>query len=246
MQLECPIVVNEERSVRRDPEPLIVVNALPPCEQKPHLRRHSLWQQALKRAFDISFVVMFGILFWWVFVSVAISIKLSGPGPLVFGHVRVGRDGKRFRCYKFRSMVNNASEVLERLLGSDHAARMEWETNFKLKNDPRITRVGNFIRRTSLDELPQLWNILCGDMSVVGPRPVVRQEIAQYYGQGRRHYISVRPGLTGPWQVSGRSNTSYEERVAMDCEYAENWSLWGDIVIVWKTIASVLTGHGAY
>jgi lipopolysaccharide/colanic/teichoic acid biosynthesis glycosyltransferase len=228
---------DERRSPK--PEPYLFVD-------RRRLRERSLLQRALKRTFDIGFVLTFLALFWWLFVVVAIGIKLSGPGSLVFGHTRIGRHGKRFECLKFRSMVCNASEVLSELLERDPACRVEWETNFKLKNDPRITTFGNFIRRTSLDELPQLWNIVKGEMSVVGPRPVIRQELTLYYGATRRHYLSVRPGLTGPWQVNGRNDTSYEERVQLDRDYVLNWSLFGDLKIVFQTVAVVFARKGAY
>ena len=210
------------------------------------LRERGLAQRFLKRTFDIAFVLVFVAAFWWLFVIVAIGIKLSGPGDLVFGHARIGRHGQRFDCLKFRSMVCNASDVLQDLLDQDPAAKAEWESNFKLKNDPRVTPFGNFIRRTSLDELPQLWNILKGEMSVVGPRPVMRKELVMHYGSTRRHYLSVRPGLTGPWQVNGRNDTSYEERVRIDRDYVLNWTLRGDLKIVFQTVAVVLAGKGAY
>lgn len=207
---------------------------------------HSGLALAAKRIFDWSFVVIFLGLFWWVYLLVAIAIKLSSPGPLTYGHIRVGRSGRKFPCYKFRSMVVNSKEVLEHLLATDPAAREEWEQNFKLKNDPRITKIGSFLRKTSLDELPQIWNIVRGEMSVVGPRPVTRRELQLYYAGSLRHYISLRPGLTGPWQVGGRSDTTYEERVAMDREYAEHWTVWGDFKTVMTTVAVIFTKRGAY
>jgi exopolysaccharide production protein ExoY len=210
--------------------------------------RHPWWALALKRVFDLCFVVIFLGLFWWVYPLVALAIWVSSQGPLVYGHTRVGRGGRKFKCYKFRSMVVNSKEVLDELLARDPVARSEWERSFKLKDDPRITAVGAFLRKTSLDELPQLWNIITGDMSVVGPRPVTRTEIKLHYADGDslRHYISLRPGLTGPWQVGGRSDTTYEERVAIDSDYVRNWNVWSDFKIVMATVAVIFTKRGAY
>lgn len=202
---------------------------------------------AMKRLFDLLSVVVILVLFWWIMLGVVFAIKISSPGPVVFGHRRVGRGGRSFRCYKFRSMVPNAQNVLRELLARDPQAREEWERDFKLKNDPRITAVGRFIRRTSLDELPQLWNVVRGDMSIVGPRPVVRKELRRYYGPlGRKSYLSVRPGLTGLWQVSGRNELNYDERVALDMAYVRDWSLVGDFMIVMRTVKVMFHKHGAY
>jgi len=201
----------------------------------------------MKRLFDLLSVLVILALFWWIMLGVILAIKLTSPGPVVFGHRRVGRGGKTFRCYKFRSMVPNAQVVLRELLARDPEARAEWERDFKLKNDPRITAIGRFIRRTSLDELPQLWNVVRGDMSIVGPRPVVRKELRQYYGvAGRKSYLSVRPGLTGLWQVSGRNELNYDERVALDMAYVREWSLLGDFMIVMRTVKVMFHKHGAY
>lgn len=203
-------------------------------------------EEVLKRVFDIISIVVILALFWWVMIIVSIGIKMSSPGPLVFGHRRIGRSGKSFKCYKFRSMVPNSQEVLNDLLARDPEARAEWARDFKLKNDPRITRIGKFIRKTSVDELPQLWNVLVGDMSIVGPRPVVRKELALYYGHGRRHYLSVRPGLTGLWQVSGRNDMDYEERVALDRKYVQTWNVFSDFMIVMRTVGVIFAKKGAY
>ncbi|MBP6901702.1 MAG: sugar transferase [Burkholderiaceae bacterium] len=201
----------------------------------------------LKRVFDLASVVVILGLFWWVMIIVAVLIKLTSPGPLVFGHRRVGRSGRQFMCYKFRSMVTNSQEVLSELLERDPEARAEWARDFKLKNDPRVTRIGRFIRKTSLDELPQLWNVLVGDMSIVGPRPVVRKELALHYGPaGRRHYLSVRPGLTGLWQVGGRNDMNYSERVALDKRYVQTWTVFGDFWIVMRTVGVMFGKRGAY
>jgi len=206
------------------------------------------WPEAvLKRVFDLISVLVILALFWWIMIIVMVGIKLSSPGPLVFGHLRVGRGGKTFRCYKFRSMVPNSQQVLKDLLDRDPVAREEWNRDFKLKNDPRITRIGRFIRKTSLDELPQLWNVVRGDMSIVGPRPVVRKELALHYGvAGRRHYLSVRPGLTGLWQVSGRNDMDYQERVELDKTYVQSWNVFGDFMIVMRTVGVIFGKRGAY
>jgi lipopolysaccharide/colanic/teichoic acid biosynthesis glycosyltransferase len=146
---------------------------------------------------------------------------------------------------KFRSMVVNADQMLKQLLDTDPQARAEWESGFKLKNDVRVTRIGRFLRRTSLDELPQLWNVMRGEMSLVGPRPIVDEELARY-GADVKYYLQVRPGMTGLWQVSGRSNTDYATRVSLDVDYVKNWSVLRDVVILFKTIRVVVKGHGAY
>ncbi len=164
--------------------------------------------------------------------------------PIFFGHYRVGRDGQMFKCWKFRSMVLNSAEMLADLLKNDPAARAEWDRDQKLTNDPRITPVGAFLRKTSLDELPQLFNVLKGEMRLVGPRPITLAELDRY-GEARWHYLNAMPGMTGLWQVSGRSDTTYEERVELDRDYVEQRSLWSDAVILIKTIAVVLGKGGA-
>ncbi|WP_217808647.1 sugar transferase [Derxia lacustris] len=165
-------------------------------------------------------------------------------GPIFFGHFRVGRDGRMFRCLKFRTMVPDAERVLQELLARDPAAREEWARDQKLMNDPRITRIGQFLRKTSLDELPQLVNVIVGDMALVGPRPVTAQELHRY-GRARFHYLSVTPGITGLWQVSGRNNTTYEERVELDKHYVENCGVWFDLKILLRTAVVLVTGDGA-
>lgn len=165
-------------------------------------------------------------------------------GPVLFAHYRVGHDGKLFRCLKFRTMRCDAEAALADLLARDPEARAEWERDRKLVSDPRITPIGAFLRRTSLDELPQLVNVLRGEMSLVGPRPITVSELMRY-GRARWHYLSVRPGITGLWQVSGRNNTSYEERVALDKTYVEQRTAWFDARILLKTVNVVLSGHGA-
>jgi Undecaprenyl-phosphate galactose phosphotransferase WbaP len=204
-------------------------------------------ERAIKRLFDLASVVVILALFWWAIIVVAIAVRLTTGSPIIYGHKRIGRDGREFKCYKFRSMVPNADEVLAHLLANDAEARAEWTRDFKLKDDPRITRVGRFIRKTSMDEFPQLWNVLMNDMSIVGPRPVVKKELDQYYiGACKAHYLSVKPGLTGLWQVSGRNDMDYSERVELDRIYVARWGLWSDFVIVMRTVGVMFGKRGAY
>ena len=170
-------------------------------------------------------------------------VRLDG-GPALFGHKRLGEGGRRFKCLKFRSMVVDADVRLRSLLERDPAARAEWEATQKLRDDPRITSIGRVLRRTSLDELPQLLNVLRGEMSLVGPRPIVDAEIPKY-GDDISFYYETRPGITGLWQVSGRSNTSYKYRVQLDVWYVRNWSLWHDVAILLKTVPAVFARDGA-
>lgn len=180
-----------------------------------------------------------------VLAAVAFLIWHRDGAPILFGHYRVGHDGKMFRCLKFRSMLLDAEASLAALLARSPEARAEWQRDQKLLNDPRVTPIGRFLRRTSLDELPQLLNVLRGEMSLVGPRPVTVGELTRY-GRARWHYLSVRPGITGLWQVSGRNNTTYDERVALDRQYVEHRSAWLDAVILAKTVSVVLSRHGAH
>ncbi len=178
-----------------------------------------------------------------VLCAIAALVKLDG-GPVLFGHLRIGRDGRAFRCLKFRSMVTDSEARLAALLHSDPEAAAEWHETMKLRRDPRITKVGRFLRASSLDELPQLFNILRLEMSLVGPRPIVAAEVARY-GSSIAAYHSIRPGVTGLWQISGRSGTTYDERVRLDTFYAGNWSFWSDIKIIAKTVPAVLRSRGA-
>jgi Undecaprenyl-phosphate galactose phosphotransferase WbaP len=198
-----------------------------------------------KRALDFIGAGVGLVLLAPFFLIVALMVRADG-GPAFFAHQRVGRGGKLFGCLKFRSMVIDSQARLEALLASDPAARAEWEATRKLKNDPRITRIGRFLRSTSLDELPQLINVLRGEMSLVGPRPVQEAEIDRYYGASAAHYMAVRPGITGLWQVSGRSETSYESRVALDVAYVSRPSLLADISILLRTPVAVLSRRGAH
>lgn len=200
--------------------------------------------RAMKRVFDF-----IGSLFIIVILSpllIYISLKVKkDSGPAIYGHPRVGINGTSFKCLKFRSMVINSKEILDELLEKDPVVKQEWESTYKLKNDPRITKIGGFLRRTSLDELPQLFNVLKGDMSLVGPRPIVKAELNRYNDEVA-YYLLSKPGMTGLWQVSGRSDVDYDTRVYLDTWYVKNWSMWNDIVILFKTIKVVLNKGGAY
>jgi Undecaprenyl-phosphate galactose phosphotransferase WbaP len=198
----------------------------------------------IKRTFDIFISLLLIVLLSPLFAFLCWCVR-KDKGPAFFGHERIGLKGKPFRCYKFRSMVMNAEEVLEQLLENDVAARSEWERDFKLKNDVRITQIGSFLRKSSLDELPQLWNVLKGDMSLVGPRPVIDKELARY-GNKAFFYLEVRPGITGLWQVSGRNDIDYCHRVYLDVWYVKNWSIWYDIAILCNTFKVVFGKQGAY
>lgn len=199
-----------------------------------------------KRLFDLAFGLCVLVLFLPVFVLVALVIRLSSPGKVVYSHERIGRGGRPFRCYKFRTMYADADARLQMLLDSDPKLQEEWIQTRKLKNDPRVTSVGKFLRKSSLDELPQLWNVLRGDLSIVGPRPVVREEVIQYMGEKAPKILSIRPGLTCIWQVSGRSNTCYSVRVRLDEQYVDNHSFVLDLILIAKTIPSMLFSKGAY
>ncbi len=180
-----------------------------------------------------------------LFALLFLAIKLGSPGPVLFGHERVGLRGKPFRCWKLRTMVTNGDEVLHAYLEANPKAKAEWAETRKLTNDPRVTPLGSVLRKYSVDELPQLINVLRGEMSFVGPRPVVDDELERY-GVYAQAYLSARPGITGLWQTSGRSDTSYEHRVAMDDRYVRDWSFSEDIRILFRTIPVVLGARGSY
>ena len=203
------------------------------------------WNRAIKFVFDMILTVIGGIVIFPILLLIALWIKMDSPGPIIFSQKRVGQHGKEFNCYKFRTMCTDAKEKLEELLKKDSEARKEWKENFKLKNDPRVTSSGKFLRSTSLDELPQIFNVLKGEMSLVGPRPIISQEI-HYYGKFIEDYYMVRPGITGMWQTSGRSDTGYDLRVQMDTWYVRNWDFWFDIVLLWRTMKVVINREGAY
>lgn len=199
----------------------------------------------VKRIFDLVCVISGLILLAPFFIVIALVIKISAKSKVFYLHRRIGKHGKPFYCIKFQSMYHNSSELLAELLERDPQIKAEWEQSFKLKNDPRVTPIGCWLRKTSLDELPQLFNVLIGNMSLVGPRPIVQQEIERYQ-DGFYYYQLVLPGISGLWQVSGRSETDYSDRVRLDAWYVKNWSLWYDVVILFKTIGVVLRRTGAY
>jgi len=201
--------------------------------------------EVVSRCLDIAVALLALAFIIPLLATIAIAIKLADGGPVLFSHRRIGRDGRPFGCLKFRSMVVDAEERLARLLAVDELARQEWLQDHKLRDDPRVTPLGSFLRRSSLDELPQLFNVLRGQMSIVGPRPIVQAEVARY---GRRFtsYCAVRPGITGLWQVSGRNDVSYRRRVACDVLYARRKSLGRDVFIIIWTVPAVLKGQGSY
>jgi undecaprenyl-phosphate galactose phosphotransferase len=201
-------------------------------------------QRFIKRTFDIV-AASTALLIASPFLAVIAAFVALDGGPVVYGHKRIGYKGKSFACLKFRSMVKNSEDVLRQHLEKNPEARAEWQREWKLHKDPRVTAIGGLLRRTSLDELPQLWNVLRGDMSLVGPRPIVVAE-ADKYNSDIAYYCRVRPGITGLWQVSGRNDVSYAKRVQMDAWYVRNWSLWHDVAIICKTIPVLINRSGAY
>ena len=198
-----------------------------------------------KRILDLLLTLAAAPFFLPLIGAIALWIRLDSWGPVFYSQTRVGRDGREFRVWKFRSMVESADKILRESLARDPNLREEWERDHKLKNDPRVTRSGRFLRRTSLDELPQLWNVLRGEMSLVGPRPIVHAEIPKY-GNAFDLYTKAKGGLTGLWQVSGRNDTSYAERVTLDTFYVRNWSVWLDLYILFRTTETLLFRRGAY
>ncbi len=203
-----------------------------------------LGSNSLKRAMDIIGSLILITLFSPVLIVIAFLIHRDG-GSSLYSQARVGYGGRSFKCYKFRSMIMDSQQFLEDFLASNPEAQAEWDKDFKLKDDPRVTRIGSFLRKTSLDELPQLFNVLKGDMSLVGPRPVVANELTRY-GALTQKYMSARPGMTGLWQVSGRNDTTYRERISLDYYYIENWGIHTDMLLMFKTLAVIFQGRGAY
>jgi undecaprenyl-phosphate galactose phosphotransferase len=199
-----------------------------------------------KRIFDVFFSLLILTAGAPVFIVIALIVRCSSKGSIFYSHERIGRGGIPFRCYKFRTMHPDADIRLEEILKSDPYKKKEWEKNRKLRTDPRLISVGAFLRRTSLDELPQFWNVLKGELSIVGPRPVVREEIVKHFGPRANKILSIRPGLTGIWQVSGRSNTSYARRVALDEQYVDTRSFWLDMKLIALTIPRIFSQNGAY
>ncbi|MGC8765077.1 MAG: sugar transferase [Brevinematia bacterium] len=207
---------------------------------------NSFTNRLIKKTFDIVFSFVGLLVLLPFFLVIAILIKLTSKGPVFFKHKRIGKNGKEIYVYKFRTMYQDAEQRLKKLIKENPAAREEWEKNFKLKNDPRVTFIGKIMRKTSIDELPQIINVLKGEMSLVGPRPVIKEEIDNYYKEFKQYYYSVDPGMTGLWQVSGRSDTDYDFRVQTDVWYVQNWSMWLDLMILFRTVGVVLRREGAY
>lgn len=200
----------------------------------------------IKRLFDIAFtlaVLPFATII--IFVA-AVAICIESKGKPFYSHNRIGKGGKTIGVLKIRSMYMDAETRLEEILATDAEKKAEWQSTYKLKDDPRVTKVGKFIRKTSIDEMPQFFNVLKGDMSVVGPRPILKKELEDYYGKDSEYYYMVRPGITGLWQVSGRSDTDYVFRVGLDSWYVINWGMWLDIMIILKTVRAVIKKEGAY
>ena len=196
---------------------------------------------SVKRIIDVIISTIGLIVLSPIFLILAIIIKLDSKGPVFFAHTRYGKDGKKFKMYKFRTMYENAQDMINDFTPEQ---MKEWKENFKLKEDPRITKVGNFLRKTSLDELPQIVNIIKGDLSIIGPRPVIEEELEKY-GDNKEKFLSVTPGLTGYWQANGRSSTTYEQRMEMELYYIDNISPKLDVKIFFKTIESVIKKEGA-
>ncbi|HXX53795.1 MAG TPA: exopolysaccharide biosynthesis polyprenyl glycosylphosphotransferase, partial [Thermodesulfovibrionales bacterium] len=205
----------------------------------------SVPNRLIKRIFDALLSVAMMPLLLPLIGIIGVLIRCETPGPAIYAHDRIGKNGKTFRCYKFRTMQRDAEEKLQELLDKDEGIRSEWEKKWKLKEDPRITKIGRFLRKTSLDELPQVFNVIRGEMSLVGPRPYLPREQESVESQ-IQVICSIKPGITGLWQVSGRSNTGYDYRVKLDAWYVMNWSLWFDIAILFKTIRVVMKREGAY
>jgi lipopolysaccharide/colanic/teichoic acid biosynthesis glycosyltransferase len=206
------------------------------------VRRNRLYRVFFKRAIDIALLIALAAPFAIVIALLALAVRRDG-GPAFFGHKRVGQNGRMFRCWKLRTMVPNAEEVLIAYLAENPEAAKEWAMHVKLHDDPRVTRLGRFLRATSLDELPQLWNVFVGDMTFVGPRPVTLSEMEKYAGH-EQSYLSLRPGITGLWQVSGRNDTDYGQRVRLDSQYYAICSLRQDFLILFRTFGAVLRRTG--
>lgn len=198
-----------------------------------------------KRGFDLLVSIALLPVGICIALAVALLVKISSPGPLLYRHTRIGRDGKPFQLLKFRTMRHHSDFLLHDLLDRSAEARHEWLHYRKLRNDPRVTKIGALLRRTNLDEVPQLLNVLRGQMSLVGPRPIVQEELLRYGGGGTL-YRAVRPGITGLWQVSGRGRLKYERRVALDVEYVSTWTLTGDLLVLFRTLGAFGKSHGAF
>lgn len=211
-----------------------------------HLNIYTVQRRPFKRLFDLVFSML--VLFFFIpfLIIIALAIKLTSPGPVFFAHLRVGRGGRLFACYKFRTMHLHDEEWHLRAFAIDKGMYAEWQNYGKIKNDPRVTWLGHFLRRFSFDELPQFWNVIKGDLSVVGPRPVVIDEIMNHFGDKAPKILSMRPGITGLWQVSGRSNVAYQARIMFDERYIDEQSMFLDLKLILKTIPVLLFADGAY
>lgn len=199
-----------------------------------------------KRFFDITFSLLAMFLALPLFIVIGLAVFATSRGKIIYAHRRIGRGGKNFHCFKFRTMYRDADDRLKQLLSSDPELNEEWQKSHKLKNDPRVTPIGRFLRKCSLDELPQFWNVLKGDLSIVGPRPVVEEELQLHIGPKAGKILSIRPGITGLWQVSGRSDTTYDTRIRLDEHYIDNHSLYLDFKLILKTIPAIISSRGAY
>ncbi|MGI4778479.1 MAG: sugar transferase [Janthinobacterium lividum] len=215
-----------------------------PAQSHVQPREHTMLERFGKRSLDIVGALVFFALFGPIYLLLAICVQVSMGRPVHFWQTRLGANGQKFRFYKFRSMVRNSEAILDDYLSKNEEARVQWDTFQKLEQDPRITPFGKIIRKLSLDELPQFWNVLKGDMSLVGPRPCMERQ-RSLYGKNWEHYCAVRPGITGLWQVSGRNRLSYAQRVELDAKYVNEWSLWLDIKILAKTVTAVISGEGS-
>lgn len=200
----------------------------------------------MKRSFDVLFSLSVLLFFFPLYVAVALAIKSTSKGPIFYRALRVGRGGIIFSCWKFRTMFQDADRRLKEMLAKSREMREEWEKYWKLKEDPRVTAVGKILRKTSLDELPQFWNVLMGELSVVGPRPVTFEEITKYYGDKAEKILSLRPGITGLWQTSGRSLLTFEERVLLEESYVEKRSFLLDLKLIAKTVPSIFFSKEAF
>lgn len=200
----------------------------------------------VKRVFDLAFSLLALTFGFPIFILIALGVKLSSKGNIFYSQKRIGRGGKPFQCYKFRTMYRDADRRLLALFEKFPESQKEWLATRKLKKDPRITPFGKFLRKTSLDEIPQFFNVLKGNLSIVGPRPVVQEEVDQFYGMKAYKILSIRPGLTGIWQVSGRNNMTYDQRIQLDERYVDSQNFWLDLILIIKTIPCMILGKGAY
>lgn len=213
--------------------------------RRPAPERAGSAQDWVKRPLELVLTVVGIALLFPLLAGIAILIKADSPGPVLYGHVRIGRDGRKFKCWKFRTMYTNGDAILKQHIKSDQSAYKEWVNTQKLRDDPRVTPLGKTLRGFSLDEVPQLFNVISGDMSLVGPRPIVADELRRY-GTSSRYYLRTRPGITGLWQISGRNDICYSRRVALDRYYATKSGVSLDLLILAKTIPAVIVSRGAY